>query len=167
MHKIALTSKIWDLLDGTGVMQGEESPDIKAEMVALKHTKKGASGSVSLDTVGWLLDSLEALADGEDQAENQAVRAALAKLNPIYEENGGTWTTAGKLREQEESSVESAGAEDQDQDQGEEKDQGQDRDHAETDSASADGYGKPVYHEQTKAIVGYWAPGRFTPAIRG
>ncbi|MFD8886411.1 hypothetical protein ACFV0H_28405 [Streptomyces erythrochromogenes] len=105
MHKIELTSKVWYLLEGTGVMQGEESPEIKAEMDALKRNKRGVRGSVSLDTVGWMLDTLEAMGEGEDKAENQAIRAALAKLDAIYRNNGGTVTTLGELRQAEEASA--------------------------------------------------------------
>lgn len=108
MHKIALTSKVWDLLDGSGVMQGQESPEIRAEMVALKRNSKGVSGSVSLNTVGWLLGTLEALKDSPEQGDARAATAAIDKLNPIYEENGGTWTTVGELRAEEEATTQSA-----------------------------------------------------------
>ncbi|MFB7782080.1 hypothetical protein ACFC1D_05130 [Streptomyces vinaceus] len=176
MHKIALTSKVWDLLEGTGVMQGQESPEIKAEMDALKWNKRGVSGSVSLDTVGWLLDTLEAMGEGEDQAENQAIRAALAKLDPIYTNNGGTVTTLGELKKAEEASAGADATQDQEQEQEQEQEQDQehapassvdgeatDCDLAEIQDVSGEGYGKAVYHVSTGALVGYLAADGFTP----
>ncbi|MFD7552961.1 hypothetical protein ACFV9E_00225 [Streptomyces sp. NPDC059835] len=175
MHKISLTSKVWYLLEGTGVMQGEESPEIKAEMDALKWNKRGVSGSVSLDTVGWLLDTLEAMGESEDKAENQAIRAALAKLDPIYRNNGGTVTTLGELRAEEEE-AECASPDlsaDQDQEHDQEQDQApassvdgeaMDCDLAEIQDVSSLGYGQPVYHEvRTGELVGYLTADRFTP----
>ncbi|MBT2609899.1 hypothetical protein J7I97_16865 [Streptomyces sp. ISL-87] len=159
MHKIVLTAKVMELLDGTGVMQGDECPEIKAEMDALKHTKKGASGEVSLSTVGWLLDTLDGLAEGKDAGDNMAIAAALAKLNPIYEENGGTWTTAGALREAEEGRASLSELEPDEEGQEPEE-------HGEKGGGagvSGPQYGNPVYHAHTRELVGYLSPGKFTP----
>ncbi|WP_030386537.1 hypothetical protein [Streptomyces sp. NRRL S-241] len=174
MHKIALTSKVWYLLEGTGVMQGEESPEIKAEMDALKWNKKGAHGSVSLDTVGWILDTLEALGDSTEPGEARAISAALAKLGSIYQDNGGTVTTYGELRAAEAKDDE-LDQEDEHQEEGEAEHTkheqvpaplvgggATDCDLAETETVSSTGYGEPVFHVGTGALVGYLAPGRFT-----
>ncbi|MFJ3634619.1 hypothetical protein [Streptomyces sp. NPDC090112] len=165
MHKIALTSKVWYLLEGTSVMQGQESPEIKAEMDALRWNKRGVSGSVSLDTVGWMLDTLEAMGESEDKAENQAIRAALAKLDPIYRNNGGTVTTYGEQRAEEEREAAEQSA-DQDQEQASAAlvdGEATDCDPTETETVGVEGYGKPVYHETSRALVGYLRPGAFTP----
>lgn len=100
MHKIVLTDKVLEMLDGTGVMQGDESPEIKAEMDSLKKTARGVSGPISLPTLGWVLDTLEGLACSDEPGDAKAANAAIAKLDPIYRAAGGTTTTMGALMAQ-------------------------------------------------------------------
>lgn len=101
MHKIVLTDKVLEMLEGTGVMQGDESPAMKAEMDSLKKTSRGASGLVSLPTLGWVLDTLEALGWSDEPGDAKAANAAIAKLDPIYRAAGGTTTTIGALKDLE------------------------------------------------------------------
>ncbi|MFI5877520.1 hypothetical protein ACIBAH_34825 [Streptomyces sp. NPDC051445] len=145
MYPIRIPNSLREWLDGTGVMQGSdksERPSVKAEMDALKWTGKGASGEVSLYTLGWLSDQtdngyLEAPGDDVKPSTLKAVRDASARFAEAYAEGlkvEGLEEPAG---------VKVDGV---------------------TVPAS---FGLPVYHvRDTSRVVGFLAPGnsRFVPA---
>ncbi|MFG2183062.1 hypothetical protein ACGFLS_30685 [Streptomyces abikoensis] len=107
-YKVSLTRPVMEFLDGTSCMQGDEEPEIRAELLALSRRVNGTEvGWVSFETLGWLCDYIrtwaEGMEDDADPGEQRAAFAALKKIGAIYaqaKEEGAAAVaeTQGKLK---------------------------------------------------------------------
>lgn len=92
-YKISLTVKQMAYLEGTGIMQGTEEPETRAEMDATTRKDGSLQGAVSWSTLTWLMGCFElwvevAAGDG-DLGEQASARGALQKTLKVYEAAGG------------------------------------------------------------------------------
>lgn len=87
LYEVKVPNGLMDYFQGTPVMTGDEQPDIKAELGALKWTGKGATGSVTLRTLGWMAGTAESYAehDGLHLSARKAGEAAAERYADAYE----------------------------------------------------------------------------------
>lgn len=134
--EIRLTPSLVSFIEGTDAYQGKDAPEVEKELHSLKYTKKGASGSVSLSAMGWLLDQIGSRV-GDDVGNSTGERKAAQKF--LDDWHVAFWVAK---RTEEEKAAKKAKAV-----------PAADFSHAPPAEVSA--YGKPVYHVRTRKLVGY------------
>jgi len=144
MYPVKIPNGLMSYFAETGVMQGsdkDERPCVRKELEGLKWTGKGATGEVSLYTLGWIADQtengfLEVEADSASPSALKAAQAAAARYAEAYE--------GGRKAEgpEEPEGIRVAG------------------------TVVPPSFGLPVYHVRDKSrVVGFLTPGseRFVP----
>ncbi|MFE5092098.1 hypothetical protein ACFRCI_17335 [Streptomyces sp. NPDC056638] len=137
---VRITPAVMNVFSETGTWEDpKDEPDVYKELHALPWVAKRATvGAVTLETLGWMLDTSEnllALGDYLTTPQAKSVRKFVDDYKGTYKVAGGHEMTMGEKKAQEK------------------------REAAEREKE----YGKPVPHVKTGQIVGYLKAGKFTP----
>lgn len=148
-HEIRLTESLMDHVSGSSCYQGQELPEIERELTSLKWTPgKGATGRVSTETLGWLVDYIRPLADGGMDAARGTITAA-RKFMVTHEP---TVREAGPEEEKEEKEKEEASqTTEPEETRGKERERTNDTDNLIPPIPGA----RPVRHVATGKVVGW------------